>query len=205
VRGSGHTGHTLSTLADSPPGQADRRPVAPATEPPPYRSGTVIFGLAQSCPLAILTRFQEGRGSGGGEMAFRAICVALVLSTLPVAGCGTAVNLVRWRPEDGGRSPFGGVRQDVLCIKKAENGECAFWKQPQSESEQHPQVAPMLFCAACAADLPLSLIGDVVTWPYTAAYSFINQPIPTPPVTQAPPEVRPQTSPSQLLPMPRQP
>jgi hypothetical protein len=40
----------------------------------------------------------------------------------------------------------------------------------------------MLFCAA---DLPFSLIGDAVTWPYTAAYSFINQPIPTPPVTHA--------------------
>ncbi len=40
----------------------------------------------------------------------------------------------------------------------------------------------MLFCTA---DLPFSFVGDVVTWPYTAAYSCINQPIPTPPVTHA--------------------
>jgi hypothetical protein len=46
----------------------------------------------------------------------------------------------------------------------------------------------MLFCAA---DLPFSLIGDVLTWPYAAAYSFINQPIPTPPVTPALAEGRP--------------
>ena len=134
-------------------------------------------------------------------MAFRAICVALLLSSLPIAGCGTVANLVKSPPEEGGKSPFGGVRQDVSCIKKAANGESSFSTHPKSESEQHPQVALMLLCAA---DLPLSLIGDVVTWPYTAAYSFINQPIPTPPVTQAPAEVPPQTSPSQLLPMPRQ-
>jgi hypothetical protein len=68
----------------------------------------------------------------------------------------------------------------VSCIKKAENGEFGFKTHSDSESEHYPQVALQLFCAA---DLPFSLIGDVVTWPYTAAYSFINQPIPTPPVT----------------------
>ena len=117
-------------------------------------------------------------------MRYRAICFALLLSSLPLAGCGTVANLVKSRPEEGGKSPFGGVRQDVRCIEKASNGECGFGTHPKSESEQHPQVALMLLCAA---DLPLSLIGDVVTWPYTAAYSFINQPIPTPPMTLAPP------------------
>ena len=116
-------------------------------------------------------------------MAFRAICVALLFSSLPIAGCGTVANLVTSRPEEGGKSPFGGVRQDVCCIKKAANGELDFWTHAKSESEQHPQVAPMLFSAA---DLPFSLIGDVVTWPYTAAYTCINEPIPTPPVRQAP-------------------
>ena len=117
-------------------------------------------------------------------MAFRAICVALLLSSLPIAGCGTVANLASSRPEEGGKSPFGGVRQDVCCIEKAANGEVGSRTHPKSGSEPWPYtVAPMLFAAA---DLPFSLIGDVVTWPYTAAYSCINQPIPTPPVTQAP-------------------
>jgi uncharacterized protein YceK len=137
-------------------------------------------------------------------MAFRAICVALLLSSLPIAGCGTVANLVSSRPEEGGKSPFGGVKQDVWCIKTAANGGFGVKTHPESESEQHAQVALMLFYAA---DLPFSLIGDVVTCPYTAyttAYSFINEPIPTPPVTQAPAEVRPQASPTELLPKPRQ-
>jgi hypothetical protein len=88
----------------------------------------------------------------------------------------------------------------------------------------------MLFCAV---DLPFSLIGDIVTWPYTVSYSFINQPIPTPVVTftnapatqtmpipvppatqpmqiptppgmQAPAEVRPQPYPPLPLPKPKE-
>lgn len=96
-------------------------------------------------------------------------------------------------------SPFGGVRQDVKCIEKAANGEFGFRSHPKAESEQHAQVALMLFCAA---DLPFSLIGDVVTWPYTVAYSCINQPIPVPPMTQALAEGPPQGSPSEPLPKP---
>jgi hypothetical protein len=95
-------------------------------------------------------------------------------------------NLARSRPEEDGRSPFGGVRQDVSCIQKAANGEVGFRAQPKSESEQYPQRALMLFCAA---DLPFSLIGDLVTWPYTAAFSYINQPVPAPPVLHANPPV----------------
>jgi hypothetical protein len=93
-------------------------------------------------------------------------------------------------------------------MEKAAAGEFGFRFHPKSESDPQPQVALMLLCAA---DLPLTLVGDVVTWPYTAAYSFINQPIPTPPVTQAPAppvtqgpaEGLPQTSPFELLPEPR--
>lgn len=140
-------------------------------------------------------------------MAFRARCVALLLSILPIAGCGTVVNLVKSCPEEGGKSPFGGVRQDVWCIKKAANGESDCGTHPKSESEPNRQVPLILLCAA---DLPFSLIGDVVTWPYTVVYSYINQPIPTPPVilgptppvTQATADGRPQTSPLETLPEP---
>ena len=133
-------------------------------------------------------------------MAYRASCVAVLLSILPIAGCGTVANLVITHPAEGGRSPFGGVRQDVSCIQKAENGEFSFTTHPKSESESepHPQIAPMLLCAA---DLPFSLIGDIVTWPYTAAYVCINQTIP--PVAQAPaqlPQVLPGHPAQQMLP-----
>lgn len=164
----------------------------------PEMAKLVLLGRA---PLLSSRSFQ-----GDGEMANRAICVALLLSTLPIAGCGTIANLARQGPEEGGKTPFGGVRQDVSCIEEAANGDYSFRPHPKLESEQHPQMARMLFWAA---DLPLTLIGDVVTWPYTATYSYINQPIPTPPitlaptppVTQTPPttpataEDRPQTSP----------
>jgi uncharacterized protein YceK len=132
-------------------------------------------------------------------MAVRAICVALLLSTLPIAGCGTVANLVKQRPGKGGVTPFGGVRQDVSSIKKAANGEFGefgFSTHPKAGSEPHPQVALMLLCAA---DLPFTAIGDVVTWPYTAAYSFINQPIPIPPPIPAA-RRQPQTFPLEALP-----
>jgi hypothetical protein len=141
-------------------------------------------------------------------MAFRAICVALLLSSLATAGCGTVANVVKPGPEGGGKTPFGGVRQDVCCINKAANADFGFGTHPKSEPAPHRLVAPMLLCVA---DLPFSLIGDIVTWPYTAAYSYINQPIPTPPVIQAPTspppqataEDRPQTRPLETLPEPR--
>jgi hypothetical protein len=144
---------------------------------------------------------------GDKEMAFRAIRVALLLSSLPIAGCGTVANVVKPGPV-GGKTPFGGVGQDVCCIQKAANGEFGCSTPPESESEQHAQVAPLLFYAA---DLPFTLIGDVVTWPYTASYTFINSPIPTPPVTHAPPppviqataEDKSKTPPVETLPEPR--
>ncbi len=141
-------------------------------------------------------------------MTARTIAVALLLAILPMAGCGTAANLVCLPPAEGGKSPFGGVRQDMWCIENAANGDFSCRACPESEPKQYPQVALLLFCAA---DLPFTLIGDVVTWPYAAAYSFINQPIPTPPVLgppappmlQAPVENGPQTPPAETLPEPK--
>src|SRR5262249_41441853 len=94
---------------------------------------------------------------GGEEMAFRASCAAVLLSSLLVAGCGTVANLVKSGPEDGGKTPFGGVREDEWWIEKAANGEFGCGTDPKSESGPHPQVAIMLLCAA---DWPFSLIGD---------------------------------------------
>ncbi len=141
-------------------------------------------------------------------MAFRAICVALLLSSLPITGCGTVANLVNSRPEEGGKSPFGGVRRDMGFIEGSANGGFCCGTHPEPESGPYRRVGLMLLGAA---DLPFSLLGDVVTWPYTAAYSCVNQPIPaapvtvtlTPPVTQATPSDRPQTAPLETLPEPK--
>jgi hypothetical protein len=141
-------------------------------------------------------------------MGYRAIYGALLLASLPIAGCGTVTNLVCAPPEDGGKSPFGGVRQDVSCIQKAANGESGFSTHPESDWEQYRQTALML---CYFTDLPFTLFGDLVTWPYTASYTCINQPVatppvtqvPTPPVTQATPESRVQTSPLESLPAPK--
>ena len=120
----------------------------------------------------------------GSEMALRTIRVALLLASLPVAGCGTVANLARPGPEGGGKVPFGGVKQDVSCIQSASNGEFGLRAHPRSESEHYSHVALTVFCAV---DLPFSLLGDVVTWPYTVVYSAINQPVPAPPVIEIPP------------------
>jgi uncharacterized protein YceK len=148
-------------------------------------------------------------------MAVRAIGVALLLSSLLIAGCGTVANVVKPGPVGDGKIPFGGVKRDMSCLQSAANGECCLLTHPKSEAKQGAQVASMLLCAA---DLPFSLVGDVITWPYTAAYSWINEPVPVPPViqapahgpplptlpvTQAPEEGRPQTPPPETLPDPR--
>ena len=136
-------------------------------------------------------------------MAFRTIRIALLLAILPVAGCGTVSNLVISKPEEGGRSPFGGVRRDLSCIQQAANGEDAY--RSDSAPQHYPQAALMLLCAV---DLPFSFVGDLVTWPYVVTYAFVNQPIPTPPValpastaTQASP-TPPATQPMQLPTLP---
>jgi hypothetical protein len=125
------------------------------------------------------------------QMHVRFSCVAVLLG-LAAMGCGTTANLVSSNPEEGGKTPFGGVRQDLSCFQQASTGAAGLRVHPNSESESYRQHALMTFCAI---DLPLSLIGDLVMWPYTAAYAYINQPTSTPPVTQEATEARPQALP----------
>ncbi len=116
-------------------------------------------------------------------MAFRISCVALLLSSLPIAGCGTVANLVK-SDEAGGKAPFGGITHDVSSIKQAQavNGDCCC--MPCCTAQQYRQVA---LGVLCALDLPFTVIGDVLTWPYAASYTYINQPVPVPPMKPAPP------------------
>lgn len=115
-------------------------------------------------------------------MNIRAIGAAVLLSTLPAAGCGTVTNLARTNTETGGRVPFGGVKQDLACLQSASDEHTGIRRHSTSESEPYPRA--MLACF-CAIDLPFSLVGDLVTWPYTWGYTVVNEPIPTTPITFA--------------------
>ncbi|MBY0456420.1 MAG: hypothetical protein K2V38_03725, partial [Gemmataceae bacterium] len=114
-------------------------------------------------------------------MAVRAMCVPLVLAVLPAAGCGTVANLARPNPGDG-RVPYGGVQRDVACLERA----AADASGPVSARgpEPYPRWAGVLLCAA---DLPFSFVGDLLTWPYAAAYTEINRPVAVPPLLFADP------------------
>jgi uncharacterized protein YceK len=141
----------------------------------------------------------------GDEMTCRAIRVALLLLAPSAVGCGTAANLVGASP--GKKVPFGGVRHDVRCLTQAAGEFDDEARHPSEAKPRRPAALQFLW----AADLPLSLVGDVVTWPYTRAYSYVNQPTdypallvepppwapatPVPPVTPTPAYGRPQTAP----------
>jgi uncharacterized protein YceK len=136
-------------------------------------------------------------------MSTRAVGLALVLSVLSSAGCGTAANLVGAGP--GKKVPFGGVMRDARGMTEARGGAAPAGPGEEWEPKPHQLVALVL----CAADLPLSLVGDVLTWPYTRSYTYINQPNdylpiqvapPPPPILVAPPaqvpaDGRPQAAP----------
>ena len=95
-------------------------------------------------------------------MAFRTLSVAWLLSSLSITGCGTVANLAKPGPEEGGKTPFGGVQHDVACLKAAEDGEGGLTAHPKSGPGQHPQVALAIFYAA---DLPLCLVPfSVPSW-----------------------------------------
>lgn len=128
-------------------------------------------------------------------MVSRATCVALLFASLSLAGCGTVANVVRSSPETGGGVPFGGVKRDMACFGKGVDVKAAHGMP--FESENYPRAACRVFCAM---DLPFSLIGDIVTWPYVATYAFINQPVPAPPVTLAPPPPHQLTTPPMPIP-----
>ena len=115
--------------------------------------------------------------------------MVLLLLALPAAGCGTVANLAWPGPEGGGKTPFGGVRQDVTRFNEAASGDLGGGTTLGPGVEQHPQVFRMLLWAA---DLPFTLVGDLITWPYVKAYSFINQPtLAGPPILVAAPAVPP--------------
>ncbi|MFO0796582.1 MAG: hypothetical protein U0804_03840 [Gemmataceae bacterium] len=124
-------------------------------------------------------------------MTSRAVCVALLLSALSATGCGTVANLAGAGP--GAKAPFGGVAHDVRCLNGASAGHSGVGPL-EADGMTGPRVGSMILCAA---DLPLSLVGDALTWPYTRAYTCVNEPTDLPPILVAPPpaEVQPRPTP----------
>lgn len=112
-------------------------------------------------------------------MAFRTTRLAVLLATLPLAGCGTLANVANSRTEEGGRIPFGGTKHDLQCLRGATSGEIGYRGHARPADEAYPRTALGLFCAA---DLPLSAVADTVLWPYTATYTRVNAPVGYPPI-----------------------
>jgi uncharacterized protein YceK len=67
------------------------------------------------------------------------------------SGCGTFANTVWWTDDEGGKRVYGGVRAELGQIKEAEGPADA---------------------ARMALDLPLTVIGDTITLPFTISYSL---------------------------------
>src|SRR6185312_4037995 len=139
-------------------------------------------------------------------MNVRVTTGVLVLACLASAGCGTVANLAHCRPEEGGRIPFGGIKHDLACIQKAPGGDA---DKPETARDNYPRTALTLLCAV---DLPFSFVGDVITWPYTASFTYVNQPAPFTPIQILPPllpaaapvEAPPVEAPPEMRPLPVQ-
>ncbi len=149
-------------------------------------------------------------------MTFRALCCVLLLSVVSATGCGTMANLAHSNSDEGGRIPFGGVKRDMAAIHNPSGNEPGPITHRKRQLEQYPhEVLTFL----CAVDLPFSLVGDLLTWGYTSAYTTVNAPVPVPPVTFAaspvtlpptailatlqPPAAPMATKPTSLPPMPQ--
>ncbi len=124
-------------------------------------------------------------------MASRAACFVVLLGGLAAGGCGTVANLAQPGAGGGGKVPFGGIQHDLYGVQGAHE-ESAPDSLPGSGPP--PRLGKGL---VCAVDLPFSLVGDLVTWPYTAAYTFINAPVPVPPFLAAPDVLSPQATTTQ--------
>ncbi|WP_168219484.1 hypothetical protein [Limnoglobus roseus] len=89
--------------------------------------------------------------------------------------------MVTHGPDGEGKIPFGGVKHDMAFVREGIGGGAGKAHHPAGSGQSPGTLAAFV----CAADLPFSLVGDIVTWPYTKAYTRINEPIPYPPVTMS--------------------
>ncbi|QEL16766.1 YceK/YidQ family lipoprotein [Limnoglobus roseus] len=100
-------------------------------------------------------------------MTNRQVRAALLLSCFSTAGCGTIANVATRGPEHGGMIPFGGVKQDLTFITSDSNLNINQKAPPGT-------YASRLSIILTTLDLPLSLVGDIVTWPFVELYALSN-------------------------------
>jgi uncharacterized protein YceK len=91
-----------------------------------------------------------------------AALIAILVTSLLASGCGTVVNLVR--PNDEPKA-FGGIRFDIEQIDKLVSDGPADANGPLTSSGTGAALGALIFLAAPFADLPLSLLGDTLTYP----------------------------------------
>lgn len=100
---------------------------------------------------------------------------ALLLTVLSTTGCGTVANLADTNTGNGGRIPFGGVKRDAAVLHSTGDGPTLIAHREFGVAHSQHMLRFL-----CAVDLPFSFVGDVATWPYTAAYTTVNEPLPAP-------------------------
>lgn len=94
----------------------------------------------------------------------RPYCLGCLAACLFCTGCGTFVNLVKPSTEE---KAFGGVRVDVETIGKLADGE-SLGSHPLSANASASGGAPIaaaIMILGPFVDLPLSFLGDIVTYP----------------------------------------
>jgi uncharacterized protein YceK len=103
--------------------------------------------------------------------------LAAVLA-LALGGCGTALNICYWDPEEGGKRVYGGVRADAgavgdgarLCVTSAGWGD---------------RLRATRAALLAAVDLPLSAVADTLTLPVTFSPILKEEDEPESPVEAA--------------------
>ena len=85
-----------------------------------------------------------------GRVLVGMVCAGAALCS----GCGTLLNTAYFLPCEGGQRVYGGVRLD--------------WDAAVENNGNTPALA----AAVLLADLPLSLVGDTLTLPYTLALAI---------------------------------
>ena len=137
-------------------------------------------------------------------MNVRATTAVLLLACLASAGCGTVANLCTAGPRRAAASPSVASSTTSRTFRNRPAGTPT---SRRTARDNYPRTALTLLCAV---DLPFSFVGDVITWPYTASFTYVNQPAPFAPIqilppllpaaapAEAPPEMRPQPLPPPL-------
>jgi uncharacterized protein YceK len=115
------------------------------------------------------------------------ICGAAGLA-VALVGCGTVANTVWLAPYEGGQKIFGGVRVDVAAAKGC------FEEASRAEDSADRLKSGSKAVAFGALDLPLSLVADTLTLPYTISATLLRGETTGHDIGSPPPAARPGNS-----------